>query len=235
VSKHKSLPLDSPNWVPILDAHRAILPRTGNWYLAARDLTEKLRSGDIRSMRRRVYGEGADRELLTRSFWRAHELLPINISRSQSLTRTELASRPGPSPPDTVWVFPLGGSAIREYAFFIWKPDLDKILSTEAAAKRARRKGRPRKRHADKVTASPTPAPPSSPPSTGDKPKRRGSREQRTIREWADGNWPGGHQHIELRDIIFAAKHDKEFSKKFPGDAFPERTKFARALDRRDD
>ena len=222
MSKHKSLPLDSPNWVPILDAHRAILPRTGNWYLAARDLTEKLRSGDIRSMRRRVYGEGADRELLTRSFWRAHELLPINISRSQSLTRTELASRPGPSPPDTVWVFPLGGSAIREYAFFIWKPDLDKILSTEAAAKRARRKGRPRKRHADKVTASlpPSTLPAPAPPPTEDEPKRKRSATEEACRQFADREYPDGWETIRTGAIMKKAEKDKGFNKRvspFPG------------------
>lgn len=70
---------------------------------------------------------------------------------------------------------------------------------------------------------------------TDDKPKRRRkSREQEAIRQWADTKWPDGYEHIELREIIFAAKHDKEFKKKFPS-SFPERTKFSRALDRRKD
>jgi hypothetical protein len=74
-----------------------------------------------------------------------------------------------------------------------------------------------------------------SPPPTEDKSKRRGSRERDAIREWADEKWPSGHNHLELRDIIKVADKDKEFRKKFPGAKFPERTKFARALKRRND
>jgi hypothetical protein len=121
--RRAKLPLDDPRWLPILDAHKAILPRTGDWHLAARDLTAAMAKPDgVRSMRRRVKrGEGPDRELLPRSFWEAYELRPWN-------------SRPGPFPNDSLLVCPPGktGRAIQGYAFFVWNPDLEKIWPTAA-------------------------------------------------------------------------------------------------------
>jgi hypothetical protein len=121
--RRTKLPLDDSNWLPVLDAHKAILPRTGNWHLAARDLTAAMAKADgVRSMRRRVMrGEGPDRKLLPRSFWNTYELRPWN-------------SRPGPFPIDTLLICPPGkiGRAIEGYAFFVWKPDLEKIWPTAA-------------------------------------------------------------------------------------------------------
>jgi hypothetical protein len=112
-------PLDSPNWLPIHDAVGSLCRLTSNRRLAVRDLTAKLASGDVRSMRRCfVYGRrsgtgegvllGPDRELLPPSFYADHEL---------------------DSWSDHTWVVARDRSGLfdRYFVYYGWKPDLEKI------------------------------------------------------------------------------------------------------------
>ena len=50
-----ALPLDDRRWLPIREAHRLILERArvGDAYLAARDLTDALQTGEVPSLRRK--------------------------------------------------------------------------------------------------------------------------------------------------------------------------------------
>jgi hypothetical protein len=155
VNSDEPQPLDDARWLPVLDAHKAILPRTGNWYLAARDLTAAMARPDgVRSMRRRVYGEGPERELLPRSFWDTYELYPWN-------------SRPGPFPNDTLLICPPGkiGRAIKGYAFFVWQPDLELVWPDMfSSTVEAKSESLP-------AAQNPTRGAPSTPPKS--KPKRK--------------------------------------------------------------
>ena len=73
--KKRRLPLDSPDWMPLPDAHRLVSEPSGNGKLAATDLMERLMKGDMRSMRRGV-GPPAPikRELLPATFWFKHKI-----------------------------------------------------------------------------------------------------------------------------------------------------------------
>jgi len=132
------LPLDSPNWMPLPDAHRLLCPLLGDRHLAAKDLTDAQADGRVRSMRRcfvygvwrewekgrvvdqaRGYREGKvvseervligpERELLRREHWTEHEL--------QSWSDATFVTRRSNTP-----------ASIKGYVYFVWKPDLEKI------------------------------------------------------------------------------------------------------------
>jgi hypothetical protein len=107
----RELPLDSPNWITLADAHRWRLQQVGNRLLADRDLTDAMASGQIASMRRRgVPGKGPDRELLSKSHWFRY--------------RVDTWS-------DGAFVTPrlrLGALVqfVRGYVFYAWKPDVER-------------------------------------------------------------------------------------------------------------
>jgi len=109
------LPLNSPNWLPLGDAHRLLCPLLGEKHLAAKDLRDAMaddRDRRVRSMRR-CFARGIRRpdELLPASYWVEHWLDP----RSDG-------------------VFVMEGfrsiATVKGYAFFVWKPDLAKIWPT---------------------------------------------------------------------------------------------------------
>src|SRR5215813_14197721 len=81
----RRFPLDSPNWIPIVNALQSLCDRTGNRQLAANDLTNALADRDVPSMRRYFSGwrqsppVGAvllepDGELLPAAYWTEHEV-----------------------------------------------------------------------------------------------------------------------------------------------------------------
>jgi hypothetical protein len=112
---------DSPNWIPIVNAHQSLCGLTGNRQLAAKDLTNALADRDVPSMRRcfspawwRSPPVGAvllepDGELLPAAYWTEHEV------QSWSSDATFVASRGN------------RGTEIMGYAYFVWKPALAKI------------------------------------------------------------------------------------------------------------
>src|SRR5262249_59586698 len=79
----RRFPLDSPNWIPIVNALQSLCDLTGNRQLAAKDLTNALADRDVPSMRRYFSGRrqspavGAvllepDGELLPAAYWTEH-------------------------------------------------------------------------------------------------------------------------------------------------------------------
>ena len=170
----RRFPLDSPNWIPIVNAHQSLCGRTGNRQLAAKDLTNALADRDVPSMRRCFSGwrsppVGAvllepDGELLPAAYWTEHEV------QSWSSDATFVASRGN------------RGTEIMGYAYFVWKPALAKIwpaafaLAAAPAAPRVRR--------------------------TNDKRQHKGSPTQDAIRQIAAQEWPDGHEGIPIKHII---------------------------------
>jgi hypothetical protein len=126
--------LDSPNWIPIVNALQSLCGLTGNRQLAAKDLTNALADRDVPSMRRYFSGwrqsppVGAvllepDGELLPAAYWTEHQV--------HGWSWDVVPSR--------------GSIPITGYAYFVWKPALAKIwpaafaVAAAPAAPRVRR------------------------------------------------------------------------------------------------
>jgi hypothetical protein len=204
----RRFPLDSPNWIPIVNAHQSLCGLTGNRQLAAKDLTNALADRDVPSMRRCFSGwrsppVGAvllepDGELLPAAYWTEHQV------QSWSSDVTFVASR-GPFVPSRCNMF----AEITGYAYFVWKPALAKIwpaafaLAAAPAAPRVRR--------------------------TNDKRQHKGSPTQDAIRQIAAQEWPDGHEGIPIKHII-AGVSPKLRARGIP---VPKRDTWLRALGRR--
>jgi hypothetical protein len=121
------LPIDDPRWMPVVEAHKRQCELTGEPQLAARELTEAMareRDG-TRSMRRSIYGADPDRELLPPSHWTKCQLW----WRSEAKTLiVRSRDRSDPKGPDG----DIGQS--HSYAYYVWRPDLEKIQPTTLAA-----------------------------------------------------------------------------------------------------
>src|SRR5262249_32968307 len=202
--------LDSPNWIPIVDALQALCGLTGNRQLAAMDLTNALADRDVPSMRRYFWGfrqsppVGAvllvpDGELLPAAYWTEHHV------QSWSSDATFVARR-GAFDPSRCNMF----TEITGYAYFVWKPALAKIwpaafaLAAAPAAPRVRR--------------------------TNDKWQHKGSPTQDAIRQIATQEWPDGHEGIPIKHII-ARVSPKLRARSIP--TVPKRDTWLRALGRR--
>jgi hypothetical protein len=123
---HRKLPEgpsldDSPNWIPITEAHRLLCGRAGNRRLAATDLTDAMAKGapsmrrcfghEIRRKADGSYEEaliGPERELLPAEHWAEHEIR----GRSDS---TVVITRG----PKTILV--------TGFVYFVWRPALAKL------------------------------------------------------------------------------------------------------------
>ena len=200
--------LDSPNWIPIVNAHQSLCGLTGNRQLAAKDLTDALADRDVPSMRRCFSGWrsppvgavllGPDGELLPAAYWTKHEV------QSWSSDATFVASS-APFDPSRGNLF----NEITGYAYFVWKPALAKIwpaafaLAAAPAAPRVRR--------------------------TNDKRQHKGSPTQDAIRQIAAQEWPDGHEGIPIKHII-AGVSPKLRARGIP---VPKRDTWLRALGRR--
>jgi hypothetical protein len=204
----RRFPLDSPNWIPIVNAHQSLCGLTGNRQLAAKDLTNALADRDVPSMRRYFSGwrsppVGAvllepDGELLPAAYWTEHHV------QSWSSDATFVA-RSGAFVPSRGYMF----TEITGYAYFVWKPALAKIwpaafaLAAAPAAPRVRR--------------------------TNDKRQHKGSPTQDAIRQIAAQEWPDGHEGIPTKHII-ASVSPKLRARGIP---VPKRDTWLRALGRR--
>jgi hypothetical protein len=125
LARRKALPLGSPDWIPIAEAHKLLCSLTGSRDLAAKDLTDAMADEDedrrVPAMRRCfTYGirrkadgshervlVGPERELLPRGYWTEHEL--------QSWSDATFVTRRSNNP-----------ASIKGYAYFVWKPALAK-------------------------------------------------------------------------------------------------------------
>ena len=204
----RRFPLDSPNWIPIVNALQSLCDLTGNRQLAAKDLTNALADRDVPSMRRCFSGSrsppvGAvllepDGELLPAAYWTEHQV------QSWSSDATFVARR-GAFDPSRGNMF----TEITGYAYFVWKPALAKIwpaafaLTAAPAAPRVRR--------------------------TNDKRQHKGSPTQDAIRQIAAQKWPDGHEGIPIKHII-AGVSPKLRARGIP---VPKRDTWLRALGRR--
>lgn len=200
----RRFPLDSPNWIPIVNALQSLCDLTGNRQLAAKDLTNALADRDVPSMRRYFSGwrqsppVGAvllepDGELLPAAYWTEHEVR----GWSEGSLGSFVARR---------------GNMVAQimgYAYFVWKPALAKIwpaafaLAAAPAAPRVRR--------------------------TNDKRQHKGSPTQDAIRQIAAQEWPDGHEGIPIKHII-AGVSPKLSARGIP---VPKRDTWLRALGRR--
>ena len=122
-----ALPLDDPRWLPLANVHGALCPSTGHPELAARDLTGGMAKPDgVRSMRRRFArlpdkvdpDDYPERERLRWAFWNEHELYWSGSER-----RLMIVPRPRGGQIVTA-------DAARGYAFFAWRPDLERLWPT---------------------------------------------------------------------------------------------------------
>ena len=199
----RRFPLDSPNWIPIVNALQSLCDLTRNRQLAAKDLTNALANRDVPSMRRCFSGSrsppvGAvllepDGELLPAAYWTEHEVR----GWSEGSLGSFVARR---------------GNMVAQimgYAYFVWKPALAKIwpaafaLAAAPAAPRVRR--------------------------TNDKRQHKGSPTQDAIRRIAAQEWPEGHEGIPIKHII-AGVSPKLSARGIP---VPKRDTWLRALGRR--
>jgi hypothetical protein len=171
----RRFPLESPNWIPIVNAHQSLCGVTGNRQLAAKDLTNALADRDVPSMRRCFLPErrsppvGAvllapDGELLPAAYWTEHEVVQSSLSDATIVARRSM---------------PL---EIAGYAYFVWKPALAKIWPAAFALAAAQVAPRVRR--------------------TNDKRQHRGSPTQDAIRQIAAQEWPDGHEGIPIKHII---------------------------------
>jgi hypothetical protein len=125
LAQHKALPLDSPDWMPIAEAHRLLCSLTGSRALAAKDLTDAMADEDedrrvpamrrcfTHGIRRKADGShervliGPERELLPHEYWIEHEVQSWSDATFVTLRSNTPAS-------------------IKGYAYFVWEPALAK-------------------------------------------------------------------------------------------------------------
>jgi hypothetical protein len=226
--RRAKLPLDDPRWWPWGRAIEQVRQLRLNHAIADQELATAINERDVRckmeALDPRTDPPKRVVTLLADSFFAVFRIKP---GWGKLLA---VAQRPDARLP-------------HDHVLYAWGPDLDKIWPTavpsEAAPKRARRKGKPRKRHADDATALPLPStppvPPSppSPPSTEDKPPTEDKPRTRQgwCRRFADRKWPEGWEGITTPAIMKAAEKDKDFNKNVS--PFPGRDTWQRALGRR--
>lgn len=147
MSKHR-LPLDSPNWMPLIEVHRFVCEQTGDPRLANRDLMNAMANNSVRSMRRALDFPSrvnqSERELLPPAFWATEYAFD---GSSGVLNVFEQRLRPLPPGSDfTSYRLSLSG-----YVFYVWKPDCKKIFglrltlqdTKESAHEKLVKSGRP--------------------------------------------------------------------------------------------
>jgi len=125
------LPFDSPNWMPVAEAHRRLTDLLDNGDLAAKDLTAAVaaKRSDKRlpCMQRAIprhIAPDQDREIVPLSFWDKYEF-GLDVSGRLEILRKHYF------PPYAVeFRFPV--------AFFVWRPKFEKIWPGVAASAPAR-------------------------------------------------------------------------------------------------
>ena len=127
------LRLDSPNWMPVAEAHRLLTGLLGNGKLAAKDLTAAVaaKRSDKRlpCMQRAIESEIApdqDREIVPLSFWDKYEFICDPVIEKLRVCKRE------------AHILTPVGLAGEDPAFFVWKPKFEKIWPGVAASAPAR-------------------------------------------------------------------------------------------------
>jgi len=125
------LPLDSPDWMPVAEAHRLLTGLLGNGYLAAKDLTAavaaKRSNKRLPCMQRAIASRIApdqDREIVPLSFWDKYEFGFDPVSGLKVCRKNYF--------PAYAVEFPI------PVAFFVWRPKFEKIWPGVAASAPAR-------------------------------------------------------------------------------------------------
>src|SRR5262245_14667180 len=123
------LSLDSPNWMPLAEAHRLLTGLRGNPYLAAKDLTAAVaaKRSDKRlpCMQRAIESEIApdqDREIVPLSFWDKYEFICDLVIEKLRVCKRE------------AHILTPVGLAGEDAAFFVWRPKFEKIWPALAAS-----------------------------------------------------------------------------------------------------
>jgi hypothetical protein len=121
--------LDSRNWTPLTEVHRFVCEQTGDRRLAARDLTDAMANGRVRSMRRGMdpprRADEPERELLPPSFWATEYRLNSWSDKLRVVERKGYL----PLRPPRKSLEPVPGPLRHGYVYFAWKPDWKKIGS----------------------------------------------------------------------------------------------------------
>ena len=127
------LRLDSPNWMPVAEAHRLLTGLLGNGKLAAKDLTAAVaaKRSDKRlpCMQRAIESEIApdqDREIVPLSFWDKYEFICDPVIEKLRVCKRE------------AHILTPVGLAGEDPAFFVWRPKFEKIWPRVAASAPAR-------------------------------------------------------------------------------------------------
>jgi hypothetical protein len=135
------LPLDSPNWMPVAEAHHLLTGLLGNGYLAAKDLTAAVtaKRSDKRlpCMQRAIASRivpDQDREIVPLSF-----RFDFNGEKLQVWERKDDASvYVGPGDAGPVYLGPVGAAWVyvdaADAAFFVWRPKFEEIWPALAAS-----------------------------------------------------------------------------------------------------
>ena len=111
----RTLPLESPYWVPITEAFEWREQQTDSVDLAVHDFNQKLGAGKLRALVRREDGQS---ELVARTVWNNDLHIAVLYSRHSHIAVFYRGLRDSP----------------REQWFFIWKPDYVRIFDAPAAA-----------------------------------------------------------------------------------------------------
>jgi hypothetical protein len=123
--KVEQLPLDSPNWMPLAEAHRLLTGLLGNGHLAAKDLTVAVADKRLPCMQRAIrswIAPDQDREI-------GPLLFRFDSQKLQVLERKEYLG-----PAGAAWAYVDAADA----AFFVWRPKFEKIWPWVAASAPAR-------------------------------------------------------------------------------------------------
>jgi hypothetical protein len=112
-------PLDDPRWLPLIEAHKLLSPQSG---FAIFDLLEALKSDKLGCMRRSTTNPG-DRESVPALFWEGLEIDETMIN----VGRTDLYRGP-PIQVEARGQFRDPETRLEGWAYYVWKPDLDRLL-----------------------------------------------------------------------------------------------------------
>lgn len=121
------LPLGDPRWIPLVAEFKRLVARLASNHLAAEDLDRAVEGGAIRCMRRWAdehnlspseFSASRERKLVPSDYWIRQELV---YTEAFGLTVRLRAPKGGaPAPPHSGW-------AVVGWAFFGWKPDVDRF------------------------------------------------------------------------------------------------------------
>jgi hypothetical protein len=136
--KHRDEPpLEGPRWLALIEAHTLLSPQTG---FATFDLLDALKGDKLRCMRRSTTNP-CERERVPASFWQDLEI-------DETMTNFGLIQiyRGPPIQVEARGKFRDPQTRLEGWAYYVWKPDLDQILSAPAPQAKQEAETLPRRR-----------------------------------------------------------------------------------------